>query len=207
MRALIQVADGAHVESETDDGLRVTGGFDGTGLVVLLGVTHTDDEATAVKVATKIAQLRILPGELSALQAGAPILLISQFTLYGDVRKGRRPGWSAAAPGPVSEPLYEEVGGVLRGLGLDVSTGVFGAHMRVHLVNDGPFTVWVDSAELPNRGTAERGQTEHDGAAAPKGAAAPSCSGKIRPRPSPPSSRPWARRGRRPRRPPCAAGP
>ena len=150
MRALIQVADGAHVEVEDPDGTRrITGGFDGMGLVVLLGVTHGDDEAIAVKVATKIAQLRILPGERSALQAGAPVLLVSQFTLYGDVRKGRRPSWSTAAPGPVSEPLYEEVGGVLRGLGLRVVTGEFGAHMRVSLTNEGPFTIWLDSADLP----------------------------------------------------------
>lgn len=145
MRGVVQVADGAHVEVDGE----VVGGFDGHGLVVLLGVTHRDDEATAVKVAEKIAHLRILPGEQSALQTGAPILLISQFTLYGDVRKGRRPGWTQAAPGPVSEPLYEEVGGVLRGLGLEVSTGVFGAHMRVGLVNDGPFTLLIDSADLP----------------------------------------------------------
>ena len=145
MRALIQVADGAHVDVDGE----VVGGFDGHGLVVLLGVTHSDDEATAAKVAQKIAHLRILPGEESALQAGAPVLLISQFTLYGDVRKGRRPGWTNAAPGPVSEPLYEEVGGVLRGLGLQVSQGVFGAHMRVGLINDGPFTILIDSADLP----------------------------------------------------------
>lgn len=145
MRALIQVADGAHVEVDGD----VVGGFDDTGLVVLLGVTHSDDEAIAAKIATKIAHLRILPGEESVLQAGAPVLLISQFTLYGDVRKGRRPGWTAAAPGAVSEPLYEEVGAVLRGLGVDVSTGEFGAQMRVGLINNGPFTIWLDSADLP----------------------------------------------------------
>jgi D-tyrosyl-tRNA(Tyr) deacylase len=151
MRAVIQVADGAHVtvDGEGDTGHAVTGGFEGTGLVVLLGVTHDDDESTAVKVASKIANLRILPGEVSALTDQAPILLISQFTLYGDVRKGRRPGWTQAAPGAVSEPLYEEVASALRGMGLSVSTGVFGAHMRVSLTNDGPFTVLVDSADLP----------------------------------------------------------
>lgn len=145
MRALIQVADTAHVEVEDGD----TRGFDGQGLVVLLGVTHDDDEGTAARVAQKIANLRILPGEVSVLSAGAPVLLVSQFTLYGDVRKGRRPSWTAAAPGAVSEPLYEEVAAVLRGLGLQVSTGVFGATMRVSLVNDGPFTIWLDSADLP----------------------------------------------------------
>lgn len=145
MRALIQVADGAHV----DVGGEVVGGFDGRGLVVLLGVTHSDDEAIAAKIATKVAHLRVLPGEESVLTAGAPVLLISQFTLYADVRKGRRPGWTAAAPDPVSEPLYEEVGAVLRGLGVEVSTGVFGAQMRVGLINDGPFTIWLDSADLP----------------------------------------------------------
>lgn len=145
MRALVQVADSAHVEVEQE----ITGGFDGHGLVVLLGVTHTDTEATAAQIATKIAHLRILPGERSVLSENAPVLLVSQFTLYGDVRRGRRPGWSEAAPGAVSEPLYEEVAAVLRGLGVTVGTGVFGAHMRVQLVNDGPFTVWIDSADLP----------------------------------------------------------
>ena len=145
MRAVIQVANGAHVEVDDE----VIGGFDGRGLVVLLGVTHSDDEAVAAKIATKIANLRILPGEESVLQAQAPVLLISQFTLYGDVRKGRRPGWTAAAPGAVSEPLYEEVAGVLRGLGVEVSTGKFGADMRVGLINQGPMTIWLDSADLP----------------------------------------------------------
>lgn len=144
MRAVIQVADGAHVDVDET----TVGGFDGRGLVVFLGVTHEDDDATAAKVASKIANLRILPDEISALTAEAPILLISQFTLYGDVRKGRRPGWTRAAPGAVSEPLYEEVASILRGFGLSVSTGVFGAHMRVNLVNDGPFTILVDSADL-----------------------------------------------------------
>ncbi|MGO3152644.1 MAG: D-aminoacyl-tRNA deacylase [Galactobacter sp.] len=155
MRAVVQVADGAHVTVDGEElpneqsGPVVTGGFDGQGLVVLLGVTHSDDEATAAKVASKIANLRILPDEVSALTAQAPILLISQFTLYGDVRKGRRPGWTQAAPGPVSEPLYEEVASLLRGMGLSVSTGVFGAHMRVNLTNNGPFTILIDSADLP----------------------------------------------------------
>jgi D-tyrosyl-tRNA(Tyr) deacylase len=154
MRAVIQVADGADVtvvrdDADGGDDHEVTGGFEGTGLVVLLGVTHDDDESTAVKVASKIANLRILPDEVSALTAQAPILLISQFTLYGDVRKGRRPGWTQAAPGAVSEPLYEEVASALRGMGLTVSTGVFGAHMRLNLTIDGPFTILVDSADLP----------------------------------------------------------
>ncbi|MGO2429739.1 MAG: D-aminoacyl-tRNA deacylase, partial [Glutamicibacter arilaitensis] len=103
MRAVVQVASTAHVEV----GGEITGRLDSPGLVILLGVTHDDDQATARKVAQKIWQLRILEDETSAASINAPLLVISQFTLYGSVRKGRRPSWSNAAPGPVSEPLYE----------------------------------------------------------------------------------------------------
>lgn len=144
MRAVIQVASNAHVEVEGE----VVGKLDAPGLVILLGVTHDDDQDTARKVAEKIWQLRILEDETSAAVTDAPLLVISQFTLYGSVRKGRRPSWSNAAPGPISEPLYEYFVRYLRELGATVATGKFGAMMNVSLTNTGPFTVIVDSAEL-----------------------------------------------------------
>ena len=115
------------------------------GLVVLLGVQRGDGPEQVATVARKIAELRILDGELSAADAGAPILVISQFTLYGDTRKGRRPSWAHAAPGDEAEPLVDAVGADLRGRGLHVETGQFGAMMEVSLVNDGPFTVLVEA--------------------------------------------------------------
>lgn len=115
------------------------------GLVVLLGVQRGDGPEQVATVARKIAELRILDGELSAADAGAPILVISQFTLYGDTRKGRRPSWVHAAPGEEAEPLVEAVVADLRGRGLHVETGQFGAMMEVSLVNDGPFTVLVEA--------------------------------------------------------------
>ena len=115
------------------------------GLVVLLGVQRGDGPEQVATVARKIAELRILDGELSAADAGAPILVISQFTLYGDTRKGRRPTWAHAAPGEEAEPLVEAVVADLRGRGLHVETGQFGAMMEVSLVNDGPFTVLVEA--------------------------------------------------------------
>ncbi|GAA2952462.1 D-aminoacyl-tRNA deacylase [Glutamicibacter bergerei] len=144
MRAVIQVASNAHVEVEGE----VVGKLDAPGLVILLGVTHDDDQDTARKVAEKIWQLRILEDETSAAGTDSPLLVISQFTLYGSVRKGRRPSWSNAAPGPISEPLYEYFVRYLRELGATVATGKFGAMMNVSLTNTGPFTVIVDSAEL-----------------------------------------------------------
>ncbi|PRB72401.1 D-aminoacyl-tRNA deacylase [Arthrobacter sp. MYb213] len=144
MRAVIQVASNAHVEVEGE----IVGKLDAPGLVILLGVTHDDDQGTARKVAEKIWQLRIMEDETSAAGLNAPLLVISQFTLYGSVRKGRRPSWSNAAPGPVSEPLYEYFVTYLRELGATVATGKFGAMMNVSLTNTGPFTVIVDSAEL-----------------------------------------------------------
>ena len=115
------------------------------GLVVLLGVQRGDDAEQVATVARKIAELRILDDERSALDAGAPILVISQFTLYGDTRKGRRPSWAHAAPGEEAEPLVDAVVADLRGRGLHVETGQFGAMMEVSLVNDGPFTVLVEA--------------------------------------------------------------
>jgi D-tyrosyl-tRNA(Tyr) deacylase len=139
MRAVVQRVSQARVDV---DGATV--GQIGPGLMVLLGVTHDDTEATADKMAAKIWGLRILREELSASDVDAPILVVSQFTLYGDVRKGRRPTWTAAAPGPVSEPLYNYFCSALRGLGATVAEGVFGADMAVSLTNDGPTTVIVD---------------------------------------------------------------
>ena len=115
------------------------------GLVVLLGVQRGDGPEQVATVARKIAELRILDDERSALDAGAPILVISQFTLYGDTRKGRRPSWAHAAPGEEAEPLVDAVVADLRGRGLHVETGQFGAMMEVSLVNDGPFTVLVEA--------------------------------------------------------------
>lgn len=115
------------------------------GLVVLLGVQRGDGPEQVATVARKIAELRILDDERSAVDVGAPILVISQFTLYGDTRKGRRPSWAHAAPGDEAEPLVDAVVADLRGRGLHVETGQFGAMMEVSLVNDGPFTVLVEA--------------------------------------------------------------
>ena len=116
----------------------------GTGLVVLLGVTHDDTTATAERLAAKIHGLRILRDETSVADTGDGVLVISQFTLYGDTRKGRRPSWTAAAPGQVAEPVYDAFCTALRGLGATVEEGVFGADMAVSLTNDGPTTVLLD---------------------------------------------------------------
>jgi len=115
------------------------------GLVVLVGVTHTDTAATAAALARKIYNLRILPGEKSCADVAAPLLVISQFTLYADTAKGRRPSWSAAAPGPVAEPLIGAFVAALRKLGAIVATGVFGAVMEVELINDGPVTLIMEA--------------------------------------------------------------
>lgn len=117
----------------------------GRGLVALVAATHDDGPDDVERMARKIAELRILPDETSVADTAAAVLVVSQFTLYGDTRKGRRPGWSHAAPGPVAEPLVEGVVQALRARGIEVATGVFGAQMQVELVNDGPFTVLVDT--------------------------------------------------------------
>jgi D-tyrosyl-tRNA(Tyr) deacylase len=122
----------------------VVGEISSAGLCVLVGVTHTDDAAGADRLAEKLWHLRILDEERSCAELGAPLLVISQFTLYGDTRKGRRPSWIAAAPGPVAEPLVDAVVAGLRARGATVATGVFGADMAVELVNDGPFTVLLE---------------------------------------------------------------
>ncbi|HEY6744609.1 MAG TPA: D-aminoacyl-tRNA deacylase [Mycobacteriales bacterium] len=139
MRAVVSRVLSAGV---TVDGA-VTGEI-GPGLLVLLGVTHTDTPSTAQTMARKVHELRILRDEQSAASVGAPLLVVSQFTLYGDTRKGRRPSWVAAAPGPVAEPLVDAVVASLRSRGARVETGVFGASMQVTSVNDGPFTVLLE---------------------------------------------------------------
>ena len=140
MRAVVQRVSSASVEVEG----RVVGAI-GTGLLVLVGVTHGDTPAQADALARKVHGLRILRDERSvADEPGAGVLVVSQFTLYGDARKGRRPTWAAAASGPVAEPLVERVVAALRDLGAPVETGIFGADMRVGLVNDGPVTVLLE---------------------------------------------------------------
>lgn len=116
----------------------------GAGLVVLVGVTHDDTPEQARRLADKLWTLRVLRDEQSCSDVGAPLLVVSQFTLYGDARKGRRPTWNAAAPGPVAEPLYEAVCDHLVSLGAPVERGVFGADMAVSLTNDGPVTILLE---------------------------------------------------------------
>lgn len=126
-------------------GGEVVGTLPRPGLVVLVGVTHDDTPQTASRLAEKVWTLRVLADERSAEQDDAPLLVVSQFTLYADTRKGRRPSWSAAAPRPVSEPLVEAFVTALRARGASVQTGVFGADMLVSLVNDGPVTLVLES--------------------------------------------------------------
>ena len=125
---------------------KIVGAID-EGLLVLLGVTHTDGPAQVSWTARKIWDLRLLREERSASDLAAPILVVSQFTLYGDARKGRRPTWNAAAPGEVSEPVYEQLCAELERLGATVARGAFGAEMQVSLVNDGPMTLVLDAPE------------------------------------------------------------
>ncbi len=122
----------------------VVGALEGPGLLVLVGVTHDDGPAQVAQLARKVAELRLLRGERSVAESGAGVLVVSQFTLYGDARRGRRPTWSAAAPGPVAEPLVEAVVADLRGRGIPVATGRFGADMAVESVNDGPVTLLLE---------------------------------------------------------------
>lgn len=117
---------------------------DGQGLLAFVGVTHTDDEDRARRLAEKLWNLRILADERSAADVDAPILVVSQFTLYADTAKGRRPSWNAAAPGSLAEPLVTKFADALQRLGAQVQTGVFGANMQVELVNDGPVTVFLE---------------------------------------------------------------
>ncbi|MDX6738296.1 D-aminoacyl-tRNA deacylase [Actinocorallia sp. A-T 12471] len=140
MRAVVQRVSEAAVRVDGE----VVGEIDGPGLMVLVGVTHDDDRGKAAKLAAKLWGLRVLDGEKSCSDVGAPLLVISQFTLYGDTRKGRRPSWLDAAKGDVAEPLVDAVVAELRALGAHVETGRFGADMKVSLVNDGPITLIID---------------------------------------------------------------
>jgi D-tyrosyl-tRNA(Tyr) deacylase len=142
MRVLVQRVSSAAV---TVDG-QVVGaiGPGRQGLLAFVGVTHSDDIDKARRLAEKLWNLRVLADEQSAADVDAPILVVSQFTLYADTAKGRRPSWNSAAPGAVAEPLVSEFAEALRGLGAHVETGVFGAHMDVELVNDGPVTVMLE---------------------------------------------------------------
>ncbi|ALC22335.1 D-aminoacyl-tRNA deacylase [Streptomyces pristinaespiralis] len=144
MRAVVQRVDGASVVVPGESGPETVGEITGEGLCVLVGVTHTDTKEKAAQLARKLWSVRMLGDEKSCSDVGAPLLVISQFTLYGDARKGRRPTWNAAAPGPVAEPLVDEVVAQLKALGAQVETGRFGAKMRVSLTNDGPFTVLIE---------------------------------------------------------------
>jgi D-tyrosyl-tRNA(Tyr) deacylase len=137
---VVQRVDRASVSVDGE----VVGAIERTGLMVLVGVTHTDTPAVADKLADKTWQLRILPGELSCADTGAPLLVVSQFTLYADTSKGRRPSWHAAAPGAVSEPLVDAYVEALRRRGAVVATGRFGAKMDIDLLNSGPVTLVLD---------------------------------------------------------------
>jgi len=143
MRVLVQRVTSANVTV----GGEVVGAIEPEtqGLVALVGVTHQDDGSVAQRLAEKLWYLRILDDERSAADIGAPVLVVSQFTLYANTVKGRRPSWNAAAPGQVAEPLVTAFADALRGLGAEVQTGVFGADMAVSLVNDGPVTLLLES--------------------------------------------------------------
>lgn len=140
MRAVLQRVTRAAVivDGET------VGAIDRPGLLALVGVTHDDGPDQVAAMARKISELRILRDERSVLDEGAPVLVVSQFTLYADTRKGRRPSWNGAAPGAVAEPVVDAVVAALRERGVEVAAGRFGAMMEVSLVNDGPVTLVVD---------------------------------------------------------------
>lgn len=140
MRVLVQRVTAASV---TVDG-EVVGAIEGQGLLALVGVTHSDDPDIARRMAEKLWQFRVLDGERSACDAGAPILVVSQFTLYANTDKGRRPSWNAAAPAAAAQPVVDAFASALRTLGAHVETGRFGAHMQIASVNDGPVTVMLE---------------------------------------------------------------
>jgi D-aminoacyl-tRNA deacylase len=148
MRAVVQRVSSAAVDIAGERVAEI-----GAGLLILVGATHGDDEADATLLASKAANLRIFADEngkmnLSALDTGKEVIVVSQFTLYGDIRKGRRPSFIDAAAPDLASPLVDHVAAELRSLGLQVGTGRFGAEMAVSLVNDGPVTIWIDTAEL-----------------------------------------------------------
>ena len=141
MRAVIQRVNRAAVSV---DG-QVVGAIDRPGLLVLVGATHDDGAAQVALIARKIADLRLLEGELSVTDAAAPVLVVSQFTLYADTRKGRRPSWNQASGADVAEPLVQAVVEDLRSRGLEVATGQFGAHMVIDMQADGPVTIELEA--------------------------------------------------------------
>lgn len=141
MKAVLQRVTSASVSVDGE----VVGAIEGPGLLALVGVARGDGPSQVDTIVRKIAELRILAGEVGVEEVGGSVLVVSQFTLYGDTRKGRRPSWSHAAPGPEAEPLVEAVVEGLRARGITVATGRFGAMMQVSLVNDGPFTVLVEA--------------------------------------------------------------
>jgi len=150
VRGLVQRVTEAHVDAPDDHGVRSEVGRIGPGVVVLVGVTHDDDEASADRLAQRIAHLRIHPDDdgvmnRSLIDAGGAALVISQFTLYADTSRGRRPSYLDAAAPELAEPLVERVAERLTELGVDVATGRFRSHMHVALVNDGPITILVES--------------------------------------------------------------
>ena len=154
MRAVLQRVSRAAVSVGEGERAVVVGEITRPGLLALVGATHDDGPEQVATIARKIAELRLLEGpasggqhgaEVSVSDLGAPVLVVSQFTLYADVRKGRRPSWNQAAPGPVAEPLVEAVAQALRERGLEVATGRFGAHMRIDMQADGPVTVLVEA--------------------------------------------------------------
>jgi D-tyrosyl-tRNA(Tyr) deacylase len=145
MRAVVQRCAWARVSV----GSEIVGELGSPGLAALVGVTHSDDEALADSLAHKLWHLRVLADEegrmnRSCAETGAPLLVVSQFTLYGDTSRGRRPSFIAAAPGEVAEALVERVVATLRGVGAEVATGIFGADMLVELGNDGPVTIMLE---------------------------------------------------------------
>jgi D-aminoacyl-tRNA deacylase len=144
VRAVVQRVTSASVSIDGEVVGAIDPGPGRQGLLVLLGVTHDDEAATADRLARKVWELRILDDGLSASDVGAPLLVVSQFTLYADTRKGRRPSWSAAAPAESAEPLVQAFCDALRALGAYVETGVFGAMMQVSSTNDGPVTLVLD---------------------------------------------------------------
>jgi D-tyrosyl-tRNA(Tyr) deacylase len=147
VRALLQRTTGARVRVAGE-----TVGEIGAGLVILLGVGPADDAATSESLARRVTELRIFEDEAgrtnrSLLEVGGGALVVSQFTLFADTRRGRRPGFTGAAAPELAERLYDRFTEALRGLGVPVATGRFGAAMALELVNDGPFTIWLDTAE------------------------------------------------------------
>jgi D-tyrosyl-tRNA(Tyr) deacylase len=145
VRAVVQRVTSASVSVDGKTVGQIDPGPNRRGLLILLGVTHDDDAGKASRLARKVWELRILDGGSSASEVDAPLLVVSQFTLYADTRKGRRPSWSAAAPADLAEPLVDAFCDALRSLGAQVETGVFGATMLVTSTNDGPVTLLLDS--------------------------------------------------------------